>query len=235
MTGRLPGVPGKLPALREEHIIRLPEGTTLLRAHNTQGAHPTAYDQFRHFGPLPDKGRFDHHPPGPPRDHSTTYGVLYAAADDPRAAAPEPVAAGDGAVPGNALDVVLSELVQADLERVLHPGLTLSAFAPSADLTLLDVRGGWAQTSRAGVHLSAAPHHEVQPWARAIRRDYPHLHGILYAPSTGGRAAALALNESAAPAITGCPLLLSLPLAGSELLGVVAAAAERLGILLTLP
>jgi hypothetical protein len=75
------------------------------------------------------------------------------------------------------------------------PDLTVDFITTlSAGMLLLrahDLGGdhAWSQITRAGAHLSAAAHHLVHPWARKIRASYPQLHGVLYMPSTGGRAA----------------------------------------------
>lgn len=97
--------------------------------------------------------------------------------------------------------------------------------SPSVDL--LDLRSSWSQITRAGTHLSTAAHDRVQPWARSIRASYPQLHGVLHVPSTGGRAVAVALNESAAPTLQRASVLLSRRMID---LPPVAAAARRLGV-----
>ena len=49
---------------------------------------------------------------------------------------------------------------------------------------ILDLRSSWGQATRTGTHPSTAAHHRTQPWARASRDAYPHLHGILYVQAT---------------------------------------------------
>lgn len=227
MTQGLPDVPDTLPALAAEHTATVAPGWPLVRIHDLAGRFPREYHEPRWFGPHPDKGRFDHHPDGRPRDHAPDHGVIYTASDDP-AAPPSPPAAAGVTVPGNALDVALAEFVQAGTELVITAGLNLTVVAPAAPLQLLDVRTSWGQATRAGTHLSTATHHRTQPWARAIREAYPHLHGILYVPATGGRAVAAALNETAAGALVGGRVLLSRRLADPAMLAIVEAAAERL-------
>lgn len=227
MTQGLPDVPDTLPALAAEHTATVTPGWPLVRIHDLAGRFPREYHEPRWFGPHPNRGRFDHHPDGRPRDHAPDHGVIYTASDDP-AAPPSPPAATAVAAPGNALDVALAEFVQADTQLVITAGLTLTVVAAAAPLQLLDVRSTWGQATRAGTHLSTAAHHRTQPWARAIRAVYPHLHGILYVPATGGRAVAAALNETAAGALAGGRVLLSRRLADPAMLAVVEAAAERL-------
>jgi hypothetical protein len=233
VTTELPEPPVRLPDLADAHVIVLPIDWPLLRAHDIAGTHPRAFNELRWWGPIPDKGRFDHHPVGAPRDHFPAHGVVYVACPDP-GKPPAGLTASD-AIPGNALDVVLAEMVQADHELTVTPGLTLTAFSLSEPLHLLDVRGTWAQATRAGAHLSTAPHHDVQRWARAIRAAYPQLNGVLYAPSTGGHAVAVVLNESSERALSEATVLLSRQMTDPALEGVLNAAARRLQITLTMP
>ncbi len=223
MTERLPDVPASLPPLQDEHLVVVPADTSLVRLHDVGGRHPTAHDQLRWFGPLPGKGRFDHHPPGPPADHEPHQGGMYVALDDPGAAPTRAAGAG-----GTVLDVVLCEAVQDGDVLVVTDGLTLTVWRTSGELHLLDLRGPWAQLTRAGTHLSSAPHDRTQPWARAIRRQYPELHGLLYTPATGGRALAAALNESSVARLGG-PIELSRPLHHPQLLPIVGEVGQRLG------
>lgn len=227
MTQGLPDVPAALPDLAAEHTITVPAGWPLVRIHDLAGPHPREHHEPRWFGPHPDKGRFDHHPAGPPADHAPDHGIIYTAGDDPTAP-PSPPADPGVMVPGNALDVALAEFIQSDSELVVTAGLTLTVVAPAEPVQLLDVRSSWGQATRAGTHLSTAAHHLTQPWARAIRAAYPHLHGVLYVPATGGRAVAAALNETAAEPLAGGPVLLSRRLADPAMLAVVEAAADRL-------
>jgi hypothetical protein len=224
VTQQLPDVPASLPPLQDEHVVVVPAGTVLVRLHDVGGRHPTAHDQLRWFGPLPGRGRFDHHPPGPPTDHEPHHGVLYVALDDPTALAP-PRTHGAG---GTVLDVVLSEAVQDGDVLAVTDGLTLTIWRTSGELRLLDLRGPWAQRTRTGAHLSTDPHERTQPWARAIRAQYPRLHGLLYAPATGGRAAAAALNETSSPQLGG-RIELSRPLHHPQLLPLVGEVGQRLG------
>lgn len=191
-------------------------------AHAARLAHrPTGHDQLRGFGPLAGRGRFDHHPPGPVRDHAPHHGILYVALDEP-AGQTRP---GSGTV----LDVILAEAVQAGRTLPVTHGLTLSIWRTSAELHLLDLRSRWSQRTRTGTHPSTAPHARTQPWARAIRARYPQLHGILTIPATGGRALAAALNETSTPHLAG-PIELSRPLRHPQLLPIIGHTAQHLGI-----
>jgi hypothetical protein len=223
VTQQLPEVPAALPPMQDEHLVVLPAGTALVRLHDVGGRHPSEHDQFRWFGPLLGRGRFDHHPAGPPADHDPQHGVLYVALDDPTTSPQPPGGAG-----GTVLDVVSSEAVQDGDVLAITDGLTLTVWRTSGELRLLDLRGPWAQRTRAGVHLSTAPHERTQPWARAIRRQYPQLHGLLYTPATGGRAVAAALNETSGPSLGG-RIELSRRLHHPQLLPLVGEVGRRLG------
>lgn len=226
MTTTITDLPEQLPELTDEFVMTLPAETLLLRAHDRGGDHPREFHEPRHWGPLPDKGRFDHHPPGPPTHHPD-HGIIYAACDNPHRAGTRRAIDGAGSAPGNALDVVVAELAQDDTELHLTPGMTLTIAELTEPLDLLDIQSRRSQITHAGTHLSTAAHHLVQPWARKIRSTYPHLHGLLYVPSTGGRAAAVALNESAVGALQRAEVYLSRPMID---LPVVAATAQRLAI-----
>ena len=145
-----------------------------------------AAHELRWFGPLPDKGRFDHHPPGAPRDHEPDYGIAYLACDDPGSTRPHELVAQATSVPGNPLEVAVAEAAQGGRELIVADGLTLSVLELTEPLRVLDVRGRFAQQTRAGTHLSTAPHPQTQRWARRIHNQYRDLAGVLYAPSTGG-------------------------------------------------
>ncbi len=225
MTQQLPDVPARLPGLAEEDVTGLPAGTRLVRLHDVAGPHPTGHDQPRWFGPLAGKGRFDHHPPGPARDHAPHHGILYAALDDPTGRS--------RSNPASVLDVILAEAVQAGHTLPVTEGLTLSICRTSGKLHLLDLRSRWSQRTRTGTHLSTAPHERTQPWARAIRTHYPHLNGILSIPTTGGRALAVALNETSLPHLAG-PIELSRPVRHPQLLPIIGHTAQQLGITLDL-
>jgi hypothetical protein len=149
--------------------------------------------------------------------------VLYVALDDPTTTPPRAGGAG-----GTVLDVVLCEAVQEGHVLAVTDGLTLTVWRTSGDLRLLDLRGPWAQRTRTGAHLSTAPHERTQPWARAIRHQYSQLHGLLYAPATGGRAVAAALNETSAPQLGG-RIELSRPLRHPQLIPIVGEVGQRLG------
>lgn len=220
MTDALPDLPATLPALQPHQVIRLDPGWELVRIHDARGRYARAFDQPRWFGPIAGRGRFDHHPPGPPADHQPHHGIISVAATDPVTGH------------GTPFDIALSEWVQSDRELHVNAGLTLTVFTAGKPLELLDIRT-WGQTVGAGTHLSTAPHHLVQPWARAIRHAYPDLHGVLYVPATGGHGIAISLNETAAPLLGNATVLLSRVLSDPAMREHVQAAAHRLQLALT--
>lgn len=220
MTDALSDVPDDLPPRQPHHVLELTVDTELVGIYDALGAHARAFDEPRWFGPIPDRGRFDHHPAGPPRDQRPDHGVIYAATTDPATGHGQP------------FDIALAEWVQSDRELHVTAGLTLTVFSPGEPLRLLDIRT-WGQTVGAGTHLSTAPHHRVQPWARAIRDTYSDLHGLLYVPATGGHGVAIAFNESAAPSLAAATVLLSRVLSDPAMRSIVEAAAHRLQLTLT--
>lgn len=207
MTVELPPAPPPqhLPPLEDDHVAWLPAGWLLVRLHETAGRFPTAAGGLRWFGPHPDKGRFDHRPPGPPRTHDHA-GIAYFATDDPHRQTDAAEPTGGASVPGNAIEAAVAEAAQQSQTVVVTESQALSVLELVEPLTLLDVRGRFAQQTRTGTHLSAAPHPRTQQWARAIHQAYPHLSGIAYAPATGGRAIAVAVTERARPPLAAARL-----------------------------
>jgi len=221
VTSRLLPPPEQLPDVLPHEVVEIPAVHPLVRVHDTTGTHARGPDEPRWFGPLPDRGRFDHHPAGPPRDHRPDHGVLYAACRDPSTGT------------GRPLDTVLAEWVQEEHELMLRPGLRLVVLRSERPLRLLDLRT-WAQRLRAGTHLSTAAHQAVQQWAHAIRRAYRALDGVLYVPSTGGESVAIALHEQGCDALAATPLL-ARDLRDPAMLPHVQDAALRLRLQIVLP
>lgn len=231
MTVELPPAPrpGQLPPLEDECVAWLPPGWLLVRLHEIAGRFPTAAGDLRWFGPHPDRGRFDHHPSGPPRVHDHA-GIAYLATDDPHRPGDAAEPTGGGSAPGNAIEVAVAEAAQQSHTVVVTESQTLSVLELVEPLALLDVRGRFAQQTRAGTHLSTGPHPRTQQWARAIHQAYPHLGGIAYAPPTGGRAIAVAVTERARPQLAAARLRFSRHVTDPSCWPLIAAAADAVHV-----
>lgn len=235
MTIRLPPPPQALPPLEAGDLATLSPGTLLVRLHRLGPPHPMPADGLRTYGPHPERGRFDPHPPERgPREHPGC-GVAYLAAEDQGSMPAAVPSVEEGFAPRNALDVAVAEMAQTGRTLVVDDGLWLSVLELAEPLELLDVRSSWTQRTGAGLHLATAPHHRTQAWARAIREGYPSLQGLRYPPSTGGRGAAVVLWQPAARVLEGAGLRLSRATSDSALRGVLTAAAERVGCDLVRP
>lgn len=131
----------------------------LWRIHRTQGSHVLAWNQLRTFGPIPTM-RYD---PQPEPAGTSMEGVLYTA---------------------TSLATALAETFQ--VARVVDSrsfGPQVSAWAPTRNLRLLDLTGGWALRNGAAFALATAPKSTCRGWARQIRATWPDLDG-LWTPST---------------------------------------------------
>lgn len=187
--------------------------TTLWRIHHQGGAHPTGWDQLRHYGPTPS--RFDHHPP-PPRLH-TDHGIVYLT------------------VGARAFVTAIAERFQdADgggigpIERRADvPALT--AFDAATDLQVLDLTSGW--TTRAGGNqaICSGPRPACQAWARAIHHAHGHhVHGLSWTSSVYGEGHCIAIWASADRVFPAEPRF-SRDLADARLDTPLAVAAQTLG------
>lgn len=157
MSAKVPRRPGA-PLVRSEDDIHRTQ-PILWRIHRTSGRHVIAWNELRHYGPLPGM-RFDPHPP-PAIEHDH-YGVAYAALDIATAAA---------------------EVFQTTRRIRASRDLQLTAWKPTRELELLDLTGTWALRNGAAHSLTAAPRPTCQAWAHVIARTWPELDG-LFARST---------------------------------------------------
>jgi hypothetical protein len=179
---KLPRHPGDLdlpPA-----PVTLAAGTLLWRVHRRRGPHPTAWNQFRTWGPAAT-ARFDHHPepaadlgPGGPA-------VLYVAEFGPAAVA-------EAFQPNRTI-----------MRRHHTPHLV--AFTLSRDVTLLDLCGLWLTAAGASQAIASGPRTSSRAWARAIREAYPDLDGLRYWSSMHGGESVAVLNELAVDALPATP------------------------------
>lgn len=208
------GPPGRpLPALRATDTATVATGERLWRLYRQGGDHPSAWNDFRHYGPL-TTARFDPHLP-PPRNQDR--GVLYVALRRPR---------NRGAAP---LDACLAESFQDTRTIDRHDREPwIVAFTPTAPLVLLDLSSAW--TTRAGGHqsLASGPRSASRQWARAIYEEYPDVDGIHYPSANYGPGHSIALFERAANRIPVNPRF-HRPLADPGFRQILDRVADRLG------
>jgi hypothetical protein len=205
-------VAGTAPAAGE--VAVLGAGTQVLRVHPLGGRHPSAWDEFRAFGPT--GARFDHHPP-PPRRHPNR-AVMYVT------------------VGRAAFIAAVAEFFQDDggtvapLERTLRrPAAT--AFTLAAPLRLLDLRSGWVTRAGGNQAIMSGARSRSRAWARAIFAAHRDLDGLLYTSSVWGPGTCAVLWERAVAAIpAGNDLHRSLADAAMDV--PLAVAAEQLGTVL---
>lgn len=171
----LPPPTDRLRALTPVTLV-LPAGTQLARIGFAGGRHPTAWNQFRYWGPT--ASRFDHQlrdVHGSP--HLQDRGVLYAA---------------------RAARTCLAEVFQRSRIVDVHTNQPyLAAWTVGADLTLLDLTGVFATRMGASTAIHSGPRPRAQRWAAALYAAYPALDGIAYCSSMNGNAGAFALTERA--------------------------------------
>lgn len=137
----------------------------LWRLHTPAGDHPLRWNELRGIGPLPS-ARFD---PwlGPPADRAA-----------------DPVTSGVGYF-GLDIPTCLAEVFQSRRLVDRGAGVQLTAFTPTRQLTLLDLRGGWPITVGASHLINSGPKDRCRAWAHAIRSLYPHCDGLLYTGMAG--------------------------------------------------
>lgn len=175
---KLPEPPDPLAAAPE--IKTRPTGSRCWRIYFAGGAHPTAWRDFRFFGPT--SARFDHHDP-PPALHAQ--GILYAA-DSPL--------------------TCLAEVFQITrvIDRV-SGAPWLVAFDVARDLELLDLTGTWPTRAGGSMAIGSGPRPRARRWSRAIYATFADVEGLLYASSMHANRPALALYERAQDAMPAAP------------------------------
>jgi len=166
----------------------LAAGTTLVRVHPLGGAHPTAWNELRAFGPT--KSRFDHQPL--PRRNHPTRRIAY-------------VTTG-----ANAFVAALAEYFQDDAGGVgpFDLGLrlpTVTLFETASALTLLDLDGGWVTRAGGNQAIRSGPRGVCRDWARAIYRHHTNVHGLTFGSSMWGPGRCVAMWERATPAFPAAP------------------------------
>ncbi|GAB2732717.1 RES family NAD+ phosphorylase [Nocardioides pakistanensis] len=183
----------------------LPEGGAVLwRVHSTEGAHPSAWNQMRSWGPAPTC-RFDPHEPPP---HEQAEKVLYAALDVPTA---------------------LAEVFHEQRRVIRDVGAPfLSGFAVTRSLRLLDLTGDWPLRVGAAHAINGdSDKAKTRAWARAFRLAYPDADGLLSLSSLTGRQM-VTLFAPAEEALPAAPAF-SEPLASGALLDRLRVVAKSIG------
>ena len=157
--------------------VNLEAGEKIFRVFRTEGPYPVSWNTFRYFGPT--SSRFDHHlrnKVGQPGNGER--GVLY------------------GAIGPRAIPTCLAEFFQGTRKINRKDGVpVLSAFALTAPLTLLDLRGSFATQIGASMAINTGPRPRAQRWAQRLYEAYPRAHGIIYPSSMHANEPAITLWE----------------------------------------
>lgn len=152
---KVPQAPPARLIIRPEH--RREFQGPLWRVFRTRGAHPSAWNEMRHHGPVSGM-RFDPHPP-PPGWHADV-SVLYAATDAITSIA----------------EVFHPRRKRIDREK---DGASLASWTPRRKLMLLDLAGDWPMANGASASIQMGPKTSTQAWARAINEDNGDLGSML--------------------------------------------------------
>lgn len=199
---RLPEPPDRFSVAPDFRDV--PAGTALWRIYFRGGAHPTAWNEFRHWGPT--SSRFDHHTT-PRRVQSRA--ILYAAAGT------------------DAVLTALAEVFQdARLVDRRRNEPWLAGFQLSHPVKLLDTTGLWPVRAGGSMAINSGSRARARDWSRAVYRTYDDAHGVAY-PSSIVNRPALALYERAEHAVPAHPVFHQ-PLAHPGLAAGLLAYAKRL-------
>ncbi len=193
------GLPGPDPehlSSLEPRIKLLGSETLYWRVYRSAGAHPSRWNELRHFGPI--ASRFDHHlgvSDGKPGIQQR--GVAYTAPD---------------------LLTCCAEAFQAGrrIDRDTDSPRAV-AFHLSRTIRLLDLTGRFA--TRAGCHqgIHSSPlRSRTRAWARAFYDAWPEVQGLLYRSKMAVDLPAYVLFERSATAMPRKPLV-DLPLTDERL------------------
>lgn len=189
------------------------EGTLFARVFSAGGVHPSAWWQFREYGPI--DARFDPHPL-PSAEHPG-FGVMYAV--------PESGGGSDTAFAACILEVFQHHRVITRSER--YPTLVL--FETTRPITLVDLSDSdWLTVAGGTASISSGPRTKSREWARALHAHYPNIDGVLSASSIIPSSRIAALWSSVADAVPAHPTLL-LRLDRDELTSILDQIAERYG------
>lgn len=144
----------------------------LWRVFTARGPRAQAWNEARHFGPLPGM-RFDPHPQ-PHGMHRR--GVSYAA---------------------TSVSTVFAEVFQADRVITRRPEVALAGWTPTRPLELLNLAGTFPVRNGASFALTVGPKRYTQDWARSIDEQLgDQVDGVRYLSAVTGQPA-FALFERA--------------------------------------
>jgi len=177
-----PPARGKLAGRLSADVKVLRRGTILWRLYYQGGAHGTAWNRFRHWGPARNM-RFDHHS-HPPRRQSR--GIVYC---------------------GLRVCTCFAEVFQdtRTIERSRNrPWLV--GLALTRKVSLLDLTGSWPTRAGASMAMSSGRRDRARAWSLRIYEDYPSLEGLRYPSSMDANQPAVALYERARSALPARPL-----------------------------
>ena len=181
---KFPGPPalGQLVARLLPDITSLPRGTVLWRIYYRGGAHPGAWNQFRHWGPVSNV-RFDHHS-SPPRHQ--VRGILYG---------------------GLRVYTCFAEVFQETrtIERSRNRPW-LAGFQLTRSVSLLDLTGTWPTRAGASMAINSGRPDRARAWSLRVYEDYPTVEGLYYPSSMDANRPTLALYERAQNALPARPV-----------------------------
>jgi len=181
---KFPGPParGQLVARLPPDVKSLPRGTVLWRIYYRGGAHPAAWDQFRHWGPVSNV-RFDHLS-SPPRRQAR--GILYG---------------------GLRVYTCFAEVFQETrtIERSRNRPW-LAGFRLTRSVSLLDLTGTWPTKAGASMAINSGRRDRARAWSLRVYEDYPAIEGLYYPSSMDANRPTLALYERAQNALPARPV-----------------------------
>ena len=164
VTAKLPRQPPADLARRVPAVTTWPTSRLMWQIASTAGSFPARFGQMRGYGPLVS-ARFDPHPL--PEGELSGEQVLYAS---------------------GTLLTALAERFQHGREvRTDDPGLPVAyAWTPTRAMRLIDLTGPAAARLGASHAISSGPKRTTRAWARALRRAWPDLDGLLYSSAMTG-------------------------------------------------
>ena len=196
----------------------IPSGSPFGKIYFAGGTHPTAWDDFRYFGPT--NSRFDHQlldTSGNP--HIQTRGIMYLAT----------------AMSGtdNSLATCLAEVFQHTRTIDRHRRVPyFCIFKTTRKLKFLNVKGAWITKAGGSLAISTGPRSVVQKWSQNFYDAFSAIDGVHYASSMGGASDAFALFERGKAALP-AGFELNRSLADPSLQAALLTAAGKIGYQIT--